>query len=377
VIRTMARGQAARGLEVHIATTDDNGPDHLAAPDSASLVKEGVSYWIFPRQMRFYTFSWPLAQWLWRHVAEFDVVHIHALFSFASIVAAVCAKRRCVPYIVRPLGTLNEWGMRKRRPWLKRLSFRFIESRIIKNATGVQYTSEQEALEAQQLGVDHRALVVPNPVDLSAPKGKQGGFRATYPQLPEEAVLVLFLSRLDPKKGLDLLLNAFARVREAHPEATLVVAGDGDPAFVAGLKRCSQRLGLDGGILWPGFLQGREKLAALADADLFVLPSYSENFGVAVVETMAAGLPVIVSDQVGIHREISASGAGIVVRCSEGELVHALQRMIINPTLRTEAGKNGKKLAARFSVETVCDQLVTLYQEIVSQTPANTCVYGQ
>jgi glycosyltransferase involved in cell wall biosynthesis len=90
---------------------------------------------------------------------------------------------------------------------------------------------------------------------------------------------------------------------------------------------------------------------------------------------MAAGLPVIVSDQVGIHREISASGAGIVVRCSESELVHALQRMIMNPTLRTEAGQNGQKLAARFSVETVCDQLVTLYQEIISHTPVNTCAY--
>jgi glycosyltransferase involved in cell wall biosynthesis len=371
----MARGQAARGLEVHVATTDDNGPDRLAAPDSKPLVKESVSYWIFPRQIRFYTFSWQLAKWLLRHVAEFDVIHIHALFSFASVVAAVCAKRRGIPYIVRPLGTLNQWGMHKRRPWLKRLSFRFIESRIIKSAAGVQYTSEQEALEAGQLGVDHSPLIVPNPVDVSASRGKPGGFRAAYPQLTDGAVLVLFLSRLDPKKGLDLLLNAFARVREKHPEATLVIAGDGDPAFVAGLKRCSQRLGLDEGILWPGFLQGREKLDALADADLFILPSYSENFGVAVVETMAAGLPVIVSDQVGIHREISASGAGIVVRCSESELVHALQRMIMNPTLRTEAGQNGQKLAARFSVETVCDQLVTLYQEIISHTPVNTCAY--
>jgi glycosyltransferase involved in cell wall biosynthesis len=190
-------------------------------------------------------------------------------------------------------------------------------------------------------------------------------------------VLVLFLSRLDPKKGLDLLLAAFARVREKHPHAALVIAGDGDPTFIAALKQDSKRFGLDGGISWTGFLQGEEKLAVLADADIFVLPSYSENFGVAVVEAMAAGLAVIVSDQVGIHREISANRAGLVVRCSEPDLADALDRMITDPALRNKAGRNGRKLAARFSVNTVCDQLVALYQETVSRRQEKTNGYGR
>jgi glycosyltransferase involved in cell wall biosynthesis len=363
----MARGQAESGVEVHVATTDDNGPDRLAVSGSAPLMEEGVSYWIFPRQTRFYTFSWPLTRWLLRRVAEFDVVHIHALFSFASVVAAVCAKHRGVPYIVRPLGTLNRWGMHKRRPWLKRLSFCFIESWILKEAAGVQYTSEQEALEARQLAVDHGPVIVPNPVDLPASIRKRGGFRAAYPHLADGAVLLLFLSRLDPKKGLDLLLAAFARVRGKHSDATLVIAGDGDPTFIAALKQDSERLGLAADILWTGFLQGEEKLAAFADAHVFVLPSYSENFGVAVVEAMAAGLPVVVSDQVGIHREISASRAGLVVRCSERELADALDRMITDPTLRTEAGRNGLKLAARFSTKSVNHQLLGLYRDVVSR----------
>jgi glycosyltransferase involved in cell wall biosynthesis len=360
----MARGQAERGLEVHVVTTDDNGPGRLAAPGGAPLVEEGVSYWIFPRQTRFYTCSCPLARWLLRHVAEFDLVHIHALFSFASVVAAVCAKRRGVPYIVRPLGTLNQWGMRERRPWLKRLSFRLIESRILKGSAGVQYTSEQEALEARQLGVIHGPFILPNPVDLPASMCKRGGFRAAYPHMAAGAPLVLFLSRLDRKKGLDLLLAAFARVRGNHPEATLVIAGDGDSAFIAGLKRHSQRLGLDAGVLWAGFLQGEEKLAVLADADVFVLPSYSENFGVAVVEAMAAGIPVIVSDQVGIHREIAKAQAGLVVKCSVEELVCALERTVADAPLRARMAARAMELAKQFSAEIIARRLAEVYDRV-------------
>jgi glycosyltransferase involved in cell wall biosynthesis len=300
-----------------------------------------------------------------RRVAEFDIVHIHALFSFASVVAAICARRRGVPYIIRPLGTLNRWGMHNRRPWLKRLSFRFIESRMLKEAAGVQYTSQQEALEARQLGVNHDPLIVPNPVDLPALIPKRGGFRAAHPQIGDGAALVLFLSRLHPKKGLDLLLAAFSRVREKHPDATLVIAGDGDPGFVARLQQDSERLGLAASILWTGFLQGEDKLAVLADADVFVLPSYSENFGVAVVEAMAAGLPVIVSDQVGIHHEISASRAGLVVPCSERELADALLRMITDPTFRATAGRNGQELAAHFSTKSVSHQLLHVYDDVL------------
>ena len=367
VIRAMARGQAACGLEVHVATTDDNGPGRLPQPGRAPLMEAGVCYWVFRRQTRFYTFSWPLTRWLLKRVADFDIVHIHALFSFASVIAAVCARRRGIPYIIRPLGTLNRWGMHKRHPRLKRLSFRFIESRILKEAAGVQYTSQQEALEARQLGVDHGPLIVPNPVDLPAHIPEPGAFRAAHPHLRNGAALVLFLSRLDPKKGLDLLLAAFSRVRENHPGATLVIAGDGDPAFVARLKQDGERLGLGASTIWTGFLQGEEKLAVLADADVFVLPSYSENFGVAIVEAMAAGLPVIVSDQVGIHREVAASRAGLVVPCSERELAEALQRMITDRAFRAAAGRNGQKLAARFSTKSVSHQLLKVYGEVVDQ----------
>jgi glycosyltransferase involved in cell wall biosynthesis len=363
----MTRALAAAGLEVHVATTDDNGASRTVLPKTLPVIENGVKYWIFPRQTSFYLFSLPLTRWLWRHTAEYDVVHIHALFSYASVAAAICARIARVPYVVRPLGTLNQWGMSNRRRRLKKLSFFWMESRILKSAALVQYTSEQEALEARQLGVHQHQLVIPNPVDFTAPAaGRRGEFRSTHPELAQKT-LILFLSRFDRIKGLDLLLPAFAGVLKHHPEAILILAGDGAPAFVTELRDLSRRLGIEAAVVWTGFLGGDDKCALFADADLFVLPSYSENFGVAAVEALGAGLPAIVSDQVGIHAEVSAAGAGLVVKCAVAPLEAALLEMLRDPRIRRRMGDNAIRLARRYSPDAVARQLVEAYVRIHHQ----------
>src|SRR5437867_10107428 len=109
VVRTMARSLVQAGLAVDVVTTDDNGPDRLKVVNSKPVIENGVRYWYFRRQTRFYTFSWPLTRWLAQHVREYDLVHIHALFSYAAIPAAYLAKRWQVPYVVHPVGVLNQW----------------------------------------------------------------------------------------------------------------------------------------------------------------------------------------------------------------------------------------------------------------------------
>src|SRR5437762_2322947 len=111
VIRTMVRGLAETGLEVHVATTDDNGRGRLDVPLGVPVPEDGATYWYFSRQTRFYNFSWPVSRWLAGHVQQYDLVHIHALFSYTTLPAAVYSRRLGVPYIIRPLGTLNRWGM--------------------------------------------------------------------------------------------------------------------------------------------------------------------------------------------------------------------------------------------------------------------------
>jgi glycosyltransferase involved in cell wall biosynthesis len=359
----LARSLARAGIDIHVATTDDNGPETLPVRYGVPVVQDGVTYWYFRRQSHVYTFSWPLNVWLARHASEFDVLHIHALFSFPALSAAYWASRRQVPYVVRPLGTLNTWGMRARRPWLKKLSFRVLESRIVRHAARVHYTSHLERVEAERLRVNGLSVVIPNAVS-TAPV-VAGRFRAQHPELAGRAI-VLFLSRLDGKKGLDLLLNAFAGVRRRVPNATLVVAGDGDDALVGRLKLQAQTVGMEAAdVLWVGFLAGGEKYAALADADVFVLPSYSENFGIAAAEAMAAGVAVIVSDQVGIHEDIAAAAAGLVVECDAASLTQALIKLLADPRLRRSMGRKGRELVEkRYSPEAVTADVLSLYQGI-------------
>jgi glycosyltransferase involved in cell wall biosynthesis len=357
-MRTLARALSQAGMEVHVATTDDNGPGRLRVPLGVPQQEDGATFWYFPRQTRFYTFSWPLTRWLARHVREFDLVHIHALFSYAALPAALLARRAGVPYIVRPLGTLNRWGIENRRPWLKKLSFRILESRILASAAGIHYTSEQELVEAGELGVSAHPLIIPNAVEL--PVGQASG------PVPSDRKVILFLSRIDPKKGLDLLLEAFVRVRSRCPDALLVLAGTGDPTWVAALKNTADRLGIAANVIWAGFLSGDDKWAALTTADVFVLPSYSENFGIALVEALACGCPVVLSDQVGIHREITRAEAGLVTPCRVEELAAAILNVLTDAALRRRMSENGVRLARQqFSLEAVSRQLAAAYAAVI------------
>ena len=377
-LRELSRGLARAGVAVHVATTDDNGPGRLAVPMGRPVNEDGATHWYFRRQTRFYTTSWALTRWLFGHVADHDLVHIHALFSYAAVPASVAARKHGIPYIVSPLGTLNRFGMERRRPRLKRLSYGLIERRILAGAACVHYTSEAERREAAALGAHGRPVVIPHGIQLQAFQklAPRGWIRGRAPHLAGRTI-ILFLSRIDRKKGLDLLLPAFARLRTQQPEIALVIAGDGEADFIGKLKAEATRLGIDADLYWAGFLDGDEKLAALADADLFVLPSYSENFGLSVVEAMASRLPVVISDEVAIHHEVARGQAGLVTSCQVPSLTAALASLVADAGLRERLGQAGRRLVeSRFSAEAMTVAVLGMYDEILGRSaaqPAGTC----
>jgi len=363
----MARSLSESGMEVHVATTDDDGAGRLDVRYGEPLMEGGVTSWYFRRQIRFYKISLPLSAWLSKHVTDYHVIHIHALFSYASVAAAYWAHKRGVPYVVRPLGTLNRWGMRNRRPWLKQLSFRLVEKGILRHAALLHYTSEQERAQAAQLNVHTRSEVIANPVPLFKGETSADRFRLAHPELKERQI-ILFLSRFDRKKGLDLLLPAFAEVRASFPRAALVLAGSGSKELSNELHSQADALNIAADVFWPGFLKDELKQAAYLAADVFVLPSYSENFGIAVVEAMAAGCAVVVSDQVAIHGDISAAGAGLVVACDAAALAGAICRLLDDRSTRAVMGLNGKCLTqTHYSLETVTRKLVNAYNVIAGR----------
>ena len=367
MLRNVVSGLAERGIETHVATTDDNGPEQrLDVPLGVPVEEQGVTFWYFRRQSRAYLWSLPMIRWLWNNVARYDLVHIHAVFTCASTVAAWSCRARGVPYIVRPLGILNQWGLQRRRV-VKKLSFWAIERAMLRHAAVVHYTSEQERIEAEIAGVRIGGAIIANPVDFDPADRSRyaGGFRARYPELNGRR-LIVFLSRIAPKKGLDLLIPAFARVHEACSDAALVIAGEGDPELVARLKETAREAGIEDHVLWTGFLDRHDKASLLADAEMFVLPSYSENFGVAVVEALCFETPAIVSDQVGIHHEIARHEAGVVIPCDSTALAGAITRVLRKPELRSSMAANAARLArGAFSRAGVLDAIVATYRTIL------------
>lgn len=339
----MARALQAEGVEVDVATTDDDGPGRRLSLGAGPVPREGYRLWSFPKQTEFYKVSLPLASWLNRHVRDYDLVHIHTVFSFATGAAARAAQRAGVPYLVRPLGVLNRWGMEQRRPWLKALSFRLLDKPLLDRAAGLHFTSVQEREEAVGLGLRAPARVLPLGFDLAEfealPPAAQ--FHEAFADTAGRP-LVLYLSRLDPKKNLEGLLEAWARV--AGP-ARLVIAGEGDPAYTVGLRERAAQLGLGDRVLWTGRLEGELKRAALAAATLFVLPSHSENFGIALLEAMAAGLPCVSTPGVALAAE---SGDAVrVVAAEAGALATALQDLLGDADARARLGAAAQELARR------------------------------
>jgi len=363
VLRTLASHLASAGVQVHVATTDDDGRRRQDVPLGTPVSADGATYWYFGRTTRTYSSSIGLTSWLLRHTAEFDLVHIHSLFSFPATAAAAIAHRRAIPYVVRPLGVLNRWGLGSGRAWVKRLSIRLIESAVVRCAAAIQFSSETERRETEEVCPLGRAVVIPNPVDLDPPAGR-GLFRARYPSFGDRPV-VLFLARLSPVKGVELLLEAFRIVRRANPQAVLVVAGSGDESYVRDLRTRADRIGISNDVVWTGFLDRSAKAAALADADVFVVPSRSESFGLAAVEALSAGVPTVITEGVGIADEVAASGAGVVVPPTASAIADAIGRILSSAELAAGLSSRGALLVRScYRPDAVAAQVMKLYAEI-------------
>ena len=360
-IALMEVALSALGVSVETASTDDDGPgSHNGKPCDKALNENGVVRRYFAKRHDFYKAAPSFAGWIEDHVRDYDIVHVHALFSFMPLAAARAARRSKVPYVMRPLGTLNTYGLSNRRPLLKSLSMRWIEGPALRHAAAVHFTSEDEAVQARTTGISMRSRVIPLGVEVATQA-------SSIERLPHpSAARILFLSRLDPKKNAEGLLDAFALLRQSFPQATLVMAGDGEPGYVTSLKERAALLRLSSSVEWTGHVQRESKEAAFARADVFALPSFSENFGIAAAEALAQGLPCLLGEGVAIAREVEAAGAGIAVRPEPAAIAEGLQRIISDKANYTSMARKARKLAQdQFSIETMGVRLKELYTGIL------------
>jgi glycosyltransferase involved in cell wall biosynthesis len=307
-----------------------------------------------------------LWNWLRKNVGSYSIVHIHSVFSFPSAAAMYWSRKRGIPYIVRPLGSLTQWSVKKRRPFLKRVWLAAIERPALARAAMIHFTSALEMQEAEDCRVAGHGQIIPNGIPFPAIDSSLAGtFRSRY-GISANATLVIFLSRVDAKKGLDLLIPAFAKARQRRSDLVLAIVGAGDPAFVAQLKDLARQASVGDFVVWTGYLDGAAKTSGLVDSDIFVLPSYSENFGVAVLEAMAAEKAVIVSDKVALATDIWRRDAGIVTQCSIAELAAAILSLAGQPRLRVDLGKRARDLALKeFSSQVLVDRLIAAYEALL------------
>lgn len=307
-----------------------------------------------------------IVPWLARHGRGFDVMHIHGLFSFTSTASARMARRLGVPYIVRPLGTLSPYGLARHR-LLKRLSLEMIEGPILRHAAAVHFTSRAEAEEASRIDASFRGAVVPLGVDEPAHAHRVAKIVALEP-LAAGRKVILFLSRLDPKKNLEALIDAIAGSERLRQDCMLVVAGDGRPAYVARLQARAEAAGMGANVVWLGHVDGEEKAAALAEAELMVLPSKSENFGIAAVEAMLAGIACVLSPGVAIAEEAAVAGGAVMAEAEPAALALAMTRLIGDDALRSRIGARGQTFAREtWSREAMGRRLVALYEGLLRE----------
>ncbi len=275
--------------------------------------------------------------------AGVEVVHIHGLWEQAQHLAACEAYRSGIPYLFRTCGMLDPWSLARSR-LRKRIYLAMRLRADLDRAAAIHCTSSTEAEEIAPLRLRPPVIVEPNGIDVSEFEElpPAGAFRARHPELGDRP-LVLFLGRLHSGKGLDLLVPAFAAA--GAPDAVLVIAGPDEGDYRREVEALVRAHGLEGRVLFAGMLRGRERIEALADADLFALPSRHENFGVVVVEALASGTPVLVSDRVNLCREVVGAGVGDAVPLSVAPLTSALSRWLTDDALREAAARRARPFA--------------------------------
>jgi len=274
--------------------------------------------------------------WLLANYSRYDCIIVNGLWHYGSVGASLALIGRPIPYFVFSHGMMSPWFRHQNilKHYLKQIFWLLFDGRLLRHATAVFFTSEEELRLARGefWGHTYRGTVIQyGAADVTGTPAEQiREFRAALPALGDRPFL-LFMGRIHKVKGCDILVRAFAKVAKQHPGLALVIAGPDQTEWVPRLTSMAATLGVGDEIYWPGMLRGEAKWGALRAAVAFVLPSHQENFGVVVAEALACGTPVLITDKVNIWREIEADGAGLVEADTEDGIVSLIEQFLSLP----------------------------------------------
>lgn len=361
------------GAEVSVYATAIDGPGDLDVPVSVStdlkpVNLDGVKVHYFkPGRPRSWFYSPDMRRALAERAKDFDVVHITSVFLSASTLGARAARAAGKPYIVSPRGSLMRAPLERKSSLKKSLYINLVERKNLGSADAIHFTTDIEKREYESSGLPlRRAVVIPNGLDAdSLSPGDPQEFRRKFGIAAGKRV-ILSLGRLSWKKGFDTLIPAFAAAAKEIPEATLVVAGGDDEKYRKTLDELIDAAGIRDRVTFTGSLDGAEKSAAYLAAEMFVLPSYAENFAMTVAEAMHFGLPVVVSENVGLAPEVVRGGAGLVVHKEERAVAAAMIELLRDAHSARAMGERGRALAAaEFSYDGIAQRFLGAYNEAI------------
>jgi len=350
------------GHTVDVATLD--------APDASFLKASANTMHALGPARGKYGYSARFQEWLRAHGREYDAVIVNGLWQFNGLAVWRALRRTDTPYFVFTHGMLDPWF--KRHYPLKHLKkwlyWPWGEYRVLRDARAVLFTAEEERLLARQSFWLYRCTERVISYGAEAPPfdraAAEGAFFTQHPQLRNKRVW-LFLGRMHPKKCGDYLIRSFAELKDDDPNLHLVMAGPDDSDCAREWKALAESSGLNGRITWTGMLSGAMKWGALYAAEIFVLPSHQENFGIAVVEALACGVPVVISKRVNIWREIISANAGLAADDTPEATTTVLREYLaLSPEKRETMRQDAARcFSERFHINRTVDSLLHVFRE--------------
>lgn len=362
----LCRGLASQGVDISVYTTDADGKGgYLDVPLNKAIDLGGVkvTYFHCDFGMRKAFYSRGLKRKLKQNINEFDLIHVAAVWQWIQVDVSKICKYLQKPYLVSTHGSFNPW------PWnqnvlQKRLYWHLFGKKTIKRTNAIHFTTEDErdkSLATVPLLKETHNFIVPNGINIGSII-KNKNIRENL-QIAKEKIVLLFIGRIHRVKGIHFILEALKKLNIRNI-AFLIVGNKEDLDYVNQLKKLSNQLGES--IIWLDSIPREEIWDYYYSSDLFVLTSCSENFGIVAAEAMSCGLPVLISNNVGIWREVKADNAGFVVNQDVDEIADVLKKCIEKPGLLQQLSLNARKSAERrYDIDKVADLMIKAYEDIL------------
>lgn len=311
-----------------------------------------------------YNFSLKIVKEIWKIIDNYDMVHITAVWNFPVLAGALISLIKKKPYIISPRGAIYKETIELKSTSFKKLYFNLFAKHYLNRASGIHFTTEDEKHKViEHLKLKAPSFVVPNGIDL---KEIENGDQRLERKIRDNYILIL--GRIDKKKGFDLLIPAFSIIAKKRTELYLVIAGDQSTPYTQSVNRSIKELGLSERVIFTGEVTGDDKWALYKNALMFVLPSYSENFGMSAVEAMACSCPVVISDKVGIYKAVAENNAGIIVKTTVKSVEEGIMKLFNDDKLRETISINGKAMVEKYyDIDKIAEQMIEEYRLVISR----------